>query len=274
MDSQESRGLWFEPLLQTSNPWWADGGMGQRKVEDFHRPIFYRLFKDLKELKQILSITGPRRIGKTQLLLQTIQQLIQIKVAPQRILYLSLDDPLLSAVPEGPRILDELVKRYFREGKGGSKYSQKEPVYIFLDEVQRFDKWELYLKKYYDLGYPIRWMVTGSASSPILKKSHESLLGRIKEYHLLPFSFREYVLFRHREDKTITGLINSVRDRTRASESLGDLDGARIAAQFETCHEEWTGVRDLLLDDLQNFFLFGGFPEVCVNVNGTFTLVL
>ena len=34
------------------------------------------------------------------------------------------------------------------------------------------------------------------ASTPIFRKSRESLLGRIKDFHVLPFSFREWLHFR------------------------------------------------------------------------------
>lgn len=38
-------------------------------------------------------------------------------------------------------------------------------------------------------------LVSGSASSPIFKKSRESLIGRIRDHHLLSFSFRKFILF-------------------------------------------------------------------------------
>lgn len=60
------------------------------------------------------------------------------------------------------------------------------PIYVFLDEIQRFGRWE-FLKKYFDLHYPVRFAISGSTSSPICKKSRESLLGRIKDYHIIAF---------------------------------------------------------------------------------------
>lgn len=71
--------------------------------------------------------------------------------------------------------------------------------YFFLDEIQRLPKWELHLKKHYDLKYPIRFVVSGSASSPIFRSSQESLLGRVKDRHLLPFGFREYCQYHLRD---------------------------------------------------------------------------
>ncbi len=40
---------------------------------------------------------------------------------------------------------------------------EKGATYLFLDEVQRLDRWELYLKKYYDLKYPLKMIISGSA---------------------------------------------------------------------------------------------------------------
>lgn len=84
-------------------------------------------------------------------------------------------------------------------------------TYLFLDEIQRLDRWELYIKKYYDLKYPVRFVLSGSASSPIFKKSRESLLGRVKDYHLPPFSFREFLLCRWRDRPESRRALDEIR---------------------------------------------------------------
>ena len=43
------------------------------------------------------------------------------------------------------------------------------------------------------------WFVFGSATLPIIKKSRESLLGRVKDSPLIPFSFRKFLLSRFRD---------------------------------------------------------------------------
>jgi predicted AAA+ superfamily ATPase len=179
----------LQQLLPPFNPWWADPHKAFEELQSFHRPIFDDLKEGIGSLKQIISVTGPRRIGKTTLLHQLIADLVARGVNPRRILYYSLDDPaLLLHTPEEIHHVIETMMQLTN--------ASEEPWFFFLDEIQRLEGWELYLKKYYDLDYPVRFIVSGSASSPIFKKNRESLLGRVKQYHLLPFSFREFALFR------------------------------------------------------------------------------
>ena len=77
-------------ILAPYNPWWKEGGV---KTEVFKRPIFHKIYNELLSLKQIISITGPRRVGKTTLLKQIIQSLISDgHAAPDQIIYFSFDE--------------------------------------------------------------------------------------------------------------------------------------------------------------------------------------
>jgi len=182
------------PILASYNPWWAGEGIGALKPPEFKRLVFPRLSADLHELKQYLVITGPRRVGKTVLMRQMIEALLAKGVEPERICHFSLQDPWLVMQSADERHgWMESLRQVFAEGLSGKRPGA--PVYFFLDEIQRLDQWELHLKKWYDLGHPFRVVVSGSATSPIFKKSRESLLGRVKDYHVPPFSFREFAGF-------------------------------------------------------------------------------
>ncbi|MEM3056867.1 MAG: AAA family ATPase, partial [Candidatus Bathyarchaeia archaeon] len=56
----------------------------------FKRYAFQRILEGLEE-RQILLVTGPRRVGKTTLLYQVIERLLE-RVPPNRILYFSFDE--------------------------------------------------------------------------------------------------------------------------------------------------------------------------------------
>lgn len=238
-------------ILGPYNTWWEDGKV---KTESFKRPIFYKIYKDLLSLKQIISITGPRRVGKTTLLKQIIQSLIQDGHAkPDRIIYFSFDDPLMVEASVREKFLDEMIKWTDITHKS-------QIVYLFLDEIQRFDRWELYLKKFYDLGFPIRFVISGSASSPIYRKSRESLLGRIKDNHLMPFSFKEFVYFHKADDEEILDFVNKAGDfgyklqREMAVDWKEVQSGAGPLSVSERIFGE-------LNQQLKNYFVEGGFPE-------------
>lgn len=239
------------PFLDTYNPWWNDGGATFAGLPGFHRDVFDDLYADIQRLPQMISVTGPRRVGKSTLLKQCIRKLIQEHGAgqAQRIVYFTMDDPaLLLPHVDMDRFFEDLVADFSKRAKDGT-------VYIFLDEIQKFPRWELYLKKHYDLKTPVRFVVSGSASAPIFRKSRESLLGRIHDYQVLPFSFREYFSFYIIDNdfsKKLKSAGNTIRlDRT-ISETLKSL--------VEFVH---TGKsNDALIRKLEEFFFEGGFPEV------------
>lgn len=121
------------------NPWWRDSKRAFL-LPDFKRPIFHHLHNDIKALPQMLSITGPRRIGKSTLLLQLIQQLLDEGIPPEKIIYYSFDDPALeTSKVKVDELIDATMKFIVRD-------QSETPTYLFLDEIQKLHNWELYLK--------------------------------------------------------------------------------------------------------------------------------
>lgn len=239
----------LETILAPYNLWWKDANFETRT---FKRPIFHKIYKDLFAIKQILSITGPRRVGKTTLLKQIIKELISVqRVDPAQIVYFSFDDPLMVETHLREKFFDNLIKW------ADIKLSGK-TVYFFLDEIQRFERWELYLKKYYDLGFPCRFIISGSASSPIFKKSRESLLGRVKDYHLLPFSFKEFVYFNESGNGELLDFVNAAHDFGYKLQRGMLIDWKGEKANPLKIQTHIFNELNRLLD---RYFIEGGFPE-------------
>ena len=80
-------------ILQAYNLWWQGPDQAFEGLPEFRRDVFDDLYADVKQLPQMVSVTGPRRVGKSTLLQQCIQQLIKDAPDPQaqanRIVYLS-----------------------------------------------------------------------------------------------------------------------------------------------------------------------------------------
>lgn len=239
------------PFVKPFSPWLIGQEQGLSQLPSFRRDAFEAIFSDVTSLPQMVSVTGPRRVGKTTLLRQCIQQLIAESPDPvaqsQRILYFSMDDPALD-LPGVSRdvFFNELVAAAAEAAKAGA-------TYLFLDEIQRFPRWELYLKKYYDLKTPVKFVVSGSAASPIFKKSRESLLGRIKDFHVLPFSYREwrYLVVGDIVGSTLWILGNGMRERSL--QGMIEMLNSFID-HFNTYFIDQSQVTRFLFD--------GGFPEV------------
>lgn len=155
------------------------------------RDIFTKLAGEIKT-KQIISIIGLRRTGKSTLLKQLIDHLITAeKVKRENILFFQFDE-------EQPK-LEEIISEYeARTGRSILKAHDK--IYIFLDEVQKLDNWQNQVKYYYDNFRNIKFFVSGSSSLFIKKHTRESLAGRIYEFVLHPLSFKEFLVFRGGEE--------------------------------------------------------------------------
>lgn len=243
------------PFLDTYNPWWNDGETSFAGLPEFHRDVFDGLYADIQRLPQMISVTGPRRVGKSTLLRQCIRKLIQEHGAAQaqRIVYFTMDDPaLLLPHVDMDRFFEDLVAEFAKRAKDGA-------VYLFLDEIQKFPRWELYLKKHYDLKTPVRFVVSGSASAPIFRKSRESLLGRIHDYQVLPFSFREFYFF---GDPTASSTLALIGRSLQLKEPKQFIQSLNYLVNQVEVDGDASGSFALEQQAIQRYFFEGGFPEV------------
>ena len=160
------------------NPHWEDNFF-------YPFPIKRNIFSKLKSVLPqplMLSLTGPRRVGKTVLMKQLINQLIEEGYPRRNILFFSADDFFgepLEIVKEWEKILGKKIN--------GRNY------FLFFDEIQNVNEWAKKLKLLYDnLG--IKIFISGSASMQ-MRKGSESLAGRVLEFYVPPLFYDEYLLF-------------------------------------------------------------------------------
>ena len=154
------------------------------------RKLFNKIAKEINS-RQIISITGLRRTGKTTILKQIINKLIISGIKREQILFYSFDE-------EQPKI-EDIIHEY--ESKTGKEILEiKNRIYIFFDEIQKLDNWQNQIKYYYDNYQNIKFFISGSSSLFIKKHIQESLAGRIYEFILRPLSFEEFLIFRNKQD--------------------------------------------------------------------------
>ena len=176
----------METILYRYNPWWTS---------DFSMPdVIERtdLLKDIIHLlksREIIFFTGLRRIGKTTLMLMTIEKMInQSGIDPMKILYVSLDDYLI----EKNNILD--VVEEFRKIH---RLKYNEFIYLFLDEITYKQDYDIQLKNLYD-NHRVK-IFASSSSSSLLKRKKAFLTGRSRILELNPLNFAEFLSFRRLE---------------------------------------------------------------------------
>ncbi len=172
--------------LEEMNHWWSYGSVKKIFAPEHKRTLFYEIDK-YTELRQIIGIVGLRRVGKSTILHQIIQKLIQNRVNPKNILYFSFDD--------GKYEIREVIKLY-EEKILQKKLREIDKTYFFFDEVQKTDDWQNKIKVFYDIYPNIKFFISGSASLNILLKAKESLAGRIFYFSLNLLSFKEFLEFK------------------------------------------------------------------------------
>lgn len=184
-------------LIYLQNPWIRDKVFIPQESLLQKRNLFKPFLNDVLIPKQIISLIGLRRVGKSTLIKQVIAQMMEEKIMKTKIFYFSFDQP---TIVETKETLETVISFYFEKIIRKNLNTLNEKVYLFFDEIQLIPYWQDILKRYYDINQNIKFIVSGSASLSITKTSKESLAGRIFERYLPPLSFSEYKKLSQKDD--------------------------------------------------------------------------
>ncbi|MDG6910092.1 MAG: ATP-binding protein [Nitrososphaerota archaeon] len=172
------------PELVRFNPWWTTGEVREALLERFKRKAYFAAEKELGR-RQATLVWGMRRMGKTVLTYQLIDKLLGDGTNPKDILYFSFDEASSS--------VDAVLEAYQRDVLNKNFESSAARIYVFFDEVQKAADWESKVKLYYDLHPNVKFVLTGSASVPLRRRSKESMAGRMISLPVEPLSFEEFL---------------------------------------------------------------------------------
>ncbi len=170
-------------VLTAFNPWWKTGAIHPDFTKQYRRFAYYEAIKrlDQTDIKRTVILTGARRVGKTTIQYQMMETLLKKGVAPQRIVFISMDHPMLKLSG-----LNEILECYHE-----NVYANQD-AYYFFDEIQYALDWDRLLKTIYDMQPDTRMTATCSASPALIKGSIESGAGRWSVIQVPTLSFYEY----------------------------------------------------------------------------------
>lgn len=144
------------------------------------RAIFPLIEEHLSVPEVMTIITGPRQVGKTYLM-RVLEN--KLKEKGEKTLYINLDyDEHFPLFTSQGKLID-----YLKLQVGEDK------AYIFIDEIQRKENAELFLKGLYDMHLPYKFILSGSGSLELKSKIPESMAGRKRFFPVNPLSFEEFV---------------------------------------------------------------------------------
>ena len=220
--------------IKSDNSWWEEGKIPF--YNEFSKRRYYKGFYELVTQKfphRAVVLMGPRRIGKTVIMYQAIQDLIDSGVSAKNIFYFSLDTPIYTNVP-----LEELIS----DGLLINGVSIEES-YFFFDEIQYLKSWEIHLKSLVDKNRKSKFIASGSAAAALRMKSIESGAGRFTDYFLPPLTFSEYI--------DLNGYDELL------SETSVNLNGPLRFYQSKDIEK--------FNRHFVDYINFGGFPEIALN---------
>ncbi len=144
----------------------------------------YDILKDLLGSRQVVVLTGMRRVGKTTLMRHLFDELdFGNKV------FLDMENPLEQL------IFDELDFNNIWNNLQPFGITKTEKAYLFIDEIQLVPGVVKAIKYLYD-HYDVKFMVSGSSSFYLKNLFPESLAGRKFIVELFPLDFEEFMVFK------------------------------------------------------------------------------
>lgn len=162
-----------------------------------NRPEYVAFLNRHRNRQVIKVISGVRRAGKSVLFQLFRQELIQSGVAENQILVINFEDLRYYELRDF-----RALNRYLEE-----QLQTQETYYIFLDEIQHVDQFELvadslFIKPNVDL------YLTGSNAYFMSSDLATNLTGRYVQLEVLPLSFSEYVAGREEDSLSPSQLFN------------------------------------------------------------------
>ncbi|MEW6086711.1 MAG: ATP-binding protein [bacterium] len=164
--------------------------------------------KDFADNDLVKVIIGPRRAGKSVFSLHLFKD--------KESAYINFDDENLVKTENYDDILKEMLVTY-----GETKY-------LFFDEIQNIENWELFINKLHRQGYNI--LLTGSNAKLLSRELSTHLTGRHIPIEILPFNFKEF------------------------------LTAKKFIFQQNELHIP--EIKAKLLNHLESYLVNGGFPEI------------
>lgn len=179
------------PLLHKMNPWWREPASRAAREFPVRRTVAQRVLRQLTDPRErrALVLLGPRQVGKTTLLLQTADELLDGSGTTvdrgwpaHNLTYFDFSDSRVTREVTADEVL----------GYRPAGLDPERPRILLLDEIRLAPRWDRWLKRVVDQKLA-RVVATDSAASLLRRGTRESGQGRWDEIVLEGLEFREFL---------------------------------------------------------------------------------
>ena len=198
----------MKSILLEDNPHWTNTAVYDKYV---HRDILVKAVSYL-ETKEILALIGARRVGKSTIAKLLIKELLK-KVQSKNIFFLNLEKPEFIPYKHDASYLNKIFDEYLKIADP----DRGEIIYFFMDEVQIFENWEVFVKSKYE-NSNIKFIITGSNSSLLASNYATVLTGRVLKLRVYSFSFQEFLQFKNIAYKSLLDQVSNKIKIARAKD--------------------------------------------------------
>ena len=153
------------------------------------REKYLSKIREFYDSNLIKIITGIRRCGKSVLLRQIMDELVNNGIDEKHIIYINFEDIEYSCI-DNYLELNKYVK---------SKIIDSEKYYLFFDEIQMVEKWEKTINSF-KATLNVSIFVTGSNSKLLSSELATLLSGRYVSFRIQPFAFSEVIKLKNLTD--------------------------------------------------------------------------
>lgn len=192
------------------------------------RELEYKI-KPFLTRREAISVVGPRQAGKTTFIKHIAHEL---QKSGKKVKFITFENRVdLELFNDSIEDFKKIVIQYQT---------------VFIDEFQYGRDGGQKLKYLYDTT-DVKFIISGSSSLELTFQTGKYMVGRLLEFLLMPFSFREFL---QAKDKELLGIINSIGNDPLAFDSARAF-GAEINRRLAVM--------------LGEYVLYGGYPAVVLS---------
>jgi predicted AAA+ superfamily ATPase len=186
-------------ILADQNPWWRSGAARRALSYPRRRELQHQLLSRLQRLdeRRAVVVRGPRQVGKTVMLLQVADDLLEAGWPPANLLYFDFSDERLQA--------DASPRQVAAVRPGG--FDPGHPRALLLDEIAQAPEWARWLKQAVDAGDRTRIAATDSAAALLRTGGEESGQGRWDELQCEGLSLRDFAVLHAQDGESVISVL-------------------------------------------------------------------
>lgn len=157
------------------------------------RELYLERLRPFYDSEMVKVITGIRRCGKSTIMRQIVEELLERGITEEHIIYINFEDYQYRKISTADALYEYVE----------AKIKDEEKYYLFVDEIQNVNEFELVINSF-RATHNISIFITGSNSKLLSGELATHLSGRTLSFRVMPFCFKEYYQY-----KTMNGTVKT-----------------------------------------------------------------